>query len=57
MDKSTSSSSGSDARMRYLETARERVTSMTPAAKADLNYRYNRAGQESVRQNPGRAGF
>lgn len=50
MDAGTSSRSSSEAdRQRYLNAARDRVTRMSQAAVADLNYRYARAGQESVR--------
>lgn len=58
MDASKSSrSSSADDRLRYLRSAQARVTTMSQSAVADLNYRYNRAGQESVRQNTGRIGF
>ena len=45
--------SSSDDRVRYLQSARERVSQMSPSAKAELDYRYNRAGQESIRRNAG----
>lgn len=48
--KSPGSSNGDD-RVRYLQNARERVNTMSPSARADLDYRYTRAGQESTRRN------